>query len=50
VARTSPFGAMQLEEVRLDAAYQLGDSKQVERSLQYLRLHRRDAPLLMWMR
>jgi hypothetical protein len=44
LARTSPFGAMQLEEVRLDAAYQLGDSKQVERSLQYLRLHRRDAP------
>ena len=43
-AKTSPFGAMQLENVRLNAAYQLGDVKQVERSLKYLRVHRTDAP------
>jgi hypothetical protein len=35
---------MQIEAVRVDAAYQLGDFKQVERSLQYLRIHRPDAP------
>jgi tetratricopeptide (TPR) repeat protein len=44
VARTSPFGAMQLEEVRLEAAEQMGDTKQVGRSLEYLRSHRADAP------
>jgi tetratricopeptide (TPR) repeat protein len=44
VAGTSPFGAMQIEAVRLDAASQLGDLKQVERSLQFLRAHRADAP------
>jgi hypothetical protein len=44
-ARTSPYGAMQLEAVRLEAAYQLEDSKQVERSLKYMRANRRDAPL-----
>jgi tetratricopeptide (TPR) repeat protein len=44
VARVSPYGAMQIEAVRVDAAYQLGDFKQVERSLQYLRIHRPDAP------
>jgi hypothetical protein len=43
-ARTSADGTMQLEEVRLEAAEQLGDTKQVERSLQYLRIHRADAP------
>lgn len=43
-ARMSPFGAMQMEEVRIDAAQQLGDVKQVERSLKYLRIHRADAP------
>ena len=43
VAATSQFGAMQVETVRADAAYQQGDSKQVERSLQYLRTHRADA-------
>jgi tetratricopeptide (TPR) repeat protein len=41
---TSPFGAMQMESVRLDAAVQLGDPKQIESSLQYLRAHRADAP------
>lgn len=39
----SVYGSAQMEAVRLDAAMQLGDSKQVERSLQYLRLHRADA-------
>jgi hypothetical protein len=44
VAKTSAFGTMQLEHVRLDAAIQLGDSKQVARSLDYMRAHRADAP------
>lgn len=44
VTRTSPYGTMQVETVRVDAAYQLGDFKQVERSLRYLRVHRADAP------
>jgi hypothetical protein len=35
---------MQMESVRLDAAYQLGDLEQVERSLRYLSIHRADAP------
>jgi hypothetical protein len=35
---------MQLDNVRLNAAFQLGDVKQVERSLKYLRVHRSDAP------
>ena len=43
-ADTSPFGAMQFENVRLNAAYQLGDAKQIKRSLEYLRAHRADAP------
>jgi len=43
-AGMGPFGAMQLENVRLNAASQLGDVKQVERSLRYLRVHRSDAP------
>ncbi|MGB6310525.1 MAG: hypothetical protein WBF89_22310 [Steroidobacteraceae bacterium] len=44
VAATSPYGAMEMESVRTDAAYQLGDFKQAERSLGYLRTHRADAP------
>ncbi len=42
---TNPRGAMDMEFIRLYAAFQLGDSKQVERSLHYLRSHRADAPL-----
>jgi hypothetical protein len=44
VAPTSPFGAMQLESVRLEAAEQLRDTQQVRRSLDYVRAHRADAP------
>jgi beta-barrel assembly-enhancing protease len=44
IAKTSAFGTMLLEDVRLDAAVQLGDSKQVARSLDYMRAHRADAP------
>jgi tetratricopeptide (TPR) repeat protein len=44
LAKMSPYGAMQLESVRLDAAYQLGDSTQVARSLKFLETHRADAP------
>jgi hypothetical protein len=40
----SPFGTMQMESVRLDAAVQEGDAAQVERSFHYLREHRNDAP------
>jgi tetratricopeptide (TPR) repeat protein len=43
-ARTSPYGGMQVEAVRADAFHQLGDFKQMERSLQYLRIHRAEAP------
>jgi tetratricopeptide (TPR) repeat protein len=43
-AQTSPYGRMQIESVRADATYQLGDFKQMERSLQYLRVHRAEAP------
>jgi tetratricopeptide (TPR) repeat protein len=42
--KVSPFGMMQLETVRLIAAYQLEDSMQVARSLQFLGEHRADAP------
>ena len=42
--RTSPFGAMHRESVRLDAYVQLKDEKQISRSLGYLRSHREDAP------
>jgi hypothetical protein len=38
----SPFGAMQMQLLRLDAAAQLGDARQVKRSLGYLRKHRLD--------
>jgi hypothetical protein len=44
VAATSPFGAMELESVRLEAAEQLRDTQQVRLSLEYLRAHRADAP------
>jgi tetratricopeptide (TPR) repeat protein len=44
VAPTSPIGTMTKEAVRVDAFYQLGDSKQVEHSLRYLRSHRADFP------
>ena len=43
-AGTSPFGAMQLELVRLDAYAQLKDTRRMERSLEFLRAHRADAP------
>lgn len=42
-APASPFGTMQIEKVRLEAAVQLGDAAQVKRSLGYLRVHRRDS-------
>ena len=40
----SPYGSMQMESVRLDAATQEGDAAQIERSLHYLHAHRSDAP------
>jgi hypothetical protein len=42
--RTSAYGAMQVEVVRLQSAVELGDSGLVSHSMQYLRSHRRDAP------
>ena len=44
VAPTSPFGSVELESVRLEAAEQLQDAPQVKRSLDYIRLHATDAP------
>jgi hypothetical protein len=44
-AKTSAFGDMHLEYVRLDASIQLGDSEQASRSLAYMRAHRADAPV-----
>jgi tetratricopeptide (TPR) repeat protein len=44
VAGTGRYGTMQLESVRLDAAVQLADARQVSRSLHYLRSYRADAP------
>jgi beta-barrel assembly-enhancing protease len=41
-AALSPFGAMRMQLLRLDAAAQLGDPRQVKRSLEYLRKHRLD--------
>jgi tetratricopeptide (TPR) repeat protein len=41
---TSPYGAMQLESVRLDAVVQLGDARQVATSMQFLKKHVEDAP------
>jgi len=43
-ARTSPYGAMQVEAVKLQSAVQLGDRAQVSRSMQYLSSHQADAP------
>jgi len=45
VAPTSPLGAMALERVRIQAAVQLGDAKQVMGSLQYMNAHADDAPV-----
>jgi beta-barrel assembly-enhancing protease len=42
--RTSAYGAMQVEAVRLQAAAQLGDRAQLSRSMQYLSSHYADAP------
>jgi len=42
-APATPFGAMQIEKVRLQAAVQLEDAAQVKRSLEYLRVHRADS-------
>jgi tetratricopeptide (TPR) repeat protein len=44
VAGTSAFGTMRVEALRANAYHQLGDSKQVEHSLRYLRSHRADLP------
>jgi tetratricopeptide (TPR) repeat protein len=41
---TSPYGAMVLESVRLEAAVQLGDRGQIATSLRYLQSHAADAP------
>lgn len=41
---TSPYGAMVLESVRLEAAVQLGDRGQITASLQFLQRHAADAP------
>ena len=46
VTKTSPYGTMELESTKFDAAYQLGDTQEVERSLRYLREHRKDAPFI----
>jgi tetratricopeptide (TPR) repeat protein len=43
-ADPNAFGEMQVELVKLDAASQLGDTKQVTRSLRYLSDHRSDSP------
>jgi beta-barrel assembly-enhancing protease len=42
--RTSAYGAMQVEVIRLQAAVQLGDRAQLSRSMQYLSSHHTDAP------
>ena len=44
MAATSPYGASAVEMVRLDAAVQLTDSTQAERSLRFIRTHRADSP------
>jgi tetratricopeptide (TPR) repeat protein len=44
VSPLNPFGAMQLELVRLWAAVELGDKKQIALSLQYLSEHRQELP------
>jgi beta-barrel assembly-enhancing protease len=42
--RTSAYGAMQVEAIRLQSAAQLGDRAQLSRSMQYLSSHYADAP------
>jgi hypothetical protein len=42
--RTSAYGAMQVEALRLQSAVELADSDQASRSIQYLRSHHADAP------
>jgi hypothetical protein len=42
--RTSAYGAMQVEAIRLQSAVQLGDQAQLSRSMQYLSSHHADAP------
>jgi hypothetical protein len=41
---TSPYGAMLVESVRLEAAVQLGDKNQIAASLKYLESHAEDSP------
>jgi hypothetical protein len=43
-AKPSPYGVMQVEYVKLDAATLSGDKIQMVRSLKYLEEHRADAP------
>jgi hypothetical protein len=43
-AKPSPYGLMQVEYVKLDAATLSGDKNQIALSLQYLEDHRTDAP------
>jgi hypothetical protein len=43
-SRTSAYGAMQVEAIRLQSAVQSGNHDQVSRSVAYLRAHRADAP------
>ena len=42
--RTSPYGAMQAEVLRLQSAVQLEDRDRISSSMQYLRSHQADAP------
>jgi len=44
VGPMSPYGMMQLEGVRYDAALQLNDEAEARRALKYLREHQADAP------
>jgi tetratricopeptide (TPR) repeat protein len=44
IATLSPYGLMELESVRLDAASQLGDTTQAENALDYLRENRAHDP------
>ena len=44
VGSLSPFGAMLREGVRLEAAVQLNDAAQIEKSLAYMQAHRVDEP------
>jgi len=42
--RTSSYGAMQVEAIRLQSAVQLGEGAQLSRSMQFLSSHHADAP------